>query len=187
MDPASPFLRRSDRTRAAILQAAQDLFAREGFERTTIRAVAAAARIDPSMVMRYFGDKDGLFAAASAVDLRMPDLTRVPREELGRALMAHFFARWENDPGLHALLRSAANNSEVAAKARGIFMQQLRPVVEQLSPDQPERRAGLLVTQALGLALCRYVLKLPGVWDAPPDRLIEDMAPTVARYVLAEL
>ena len=47
---------------------------------TTGRAsasVAAAARIDPSMVMRYYGSKQGLFAAAAHVDLLLPDLSGV--------------------------------------------------------------------------------------------------------------
>ena len=32
------------------------------------------------MVMRYFGNKEGLFAAASEIDLRLPQLADVPRE-----------------------------------------------------------------------------------------------------------
>src|SRR4029434_4340364 len=55
---------KSQRTRAAILQAAQELFATQGYERTTVRDVAARAAIDPAMVMRYFGSKEGLFARA---------------------------------------------------------------------------------------------------------------------------
>ncbi|MDT5208004.1 MAG: hypothetical protein QOF67_419, partial [Mycobacterium sp.] len=47
-----------------ILAAARQRFAESGFERATIRAIAADANIDPSMVMRYFGSKDQLFAAA---------------------------------------------------------------------------------------------------------------------------
>ncbi|MFZ0875271.1 MAG: TetR family transcriptional regulator, partial [Pseudonocardiaceae bacterium] len=62
--------RRSDATRAAILAAARERFAADGYERATIRAIAADASIDPTMVMRYYGNKEGLFAAASEVDLR---------------------------------------------------------------------------------------------------------------------
>ena len=52
-----------------ILAAARQRFAESGFERATIRAIAADANIDPSMVMRYFGNKDQLFAAAADFDL----------------------------------------------------------------------------------------------------------------------
>jgi len=50
----------------------------KGYQATTIQAVATAADIDPAMVMRYFGNKEGLFAAAAEFDLRLPDLSRVP-------------------------------------------------------------------------------------------------------------
>ena len=46
---------RSQPTRDRILAAARLIFARDGYERTTIRAVAAEAAINPAMVMRYFG------------------------------------------------------------------------------------------------------------------------------------
>jgi len=56
---------RSAGTRRAILGAARTTFAARGYEQTTIRAVAARAGVDASMVMRYFGSKAGLFTAAA--------------------------------------------------------------------------------------------------------------------------
>src|SRR4051795_4810152 len=98
--------RRSDATRAAILTAARERFAADGYERATIRAIAADANIDPSMVMRYFGNKDQLFAAAADFDLQIPDLSDVNRKQLGARLVAHFLDRWERDEALIVLLRS---------------------------------------------------------------------------------
>ena len=69
--------RSSQQTKAVILAAARERFAESGFERATIRAIAADANIDPSMVMRYFGNKDQLFAAAADFDLQIPDLSDV--------------------------------------------------------------------------------------------------------------
>src|SRR3954453_22089040 len=85
---------RAERTRAAILRAARERFAADGYEGTTIRAVAAAAGVDPSMVMRYYGSKQGLFAAAAEFDLALPDLSQVPAERLGETGGAHFLTRW---------------------------------------------------------------------------------------------
>ena len=53
---------RSAGTRRAILDAARSAFAAHGYDQTTIRGVAAAAGVDASMVMRYFGSKAWLFA-----------------------------------------------------------------------------------------------------------------------------
>src|SRR3954466_7598074 len=92
--------RRSDATRAAILAAARERFATDGYEKATIRAIAADADIDPSMVMRYFGNKEALFGAAAEFDLELPDLTGVPVDRLGTTLAAHFVERWERDGAL---------------------------------------------------------------------------------------
>lgn len=64
--------RRSDATRATILDAARERFVADGYEKATIRAIARDAKIDPSMVMRYYGNKAGLFAAAVAIDPGLP-------------------------------------------------------------------------------------------------------------------
>src|SRR5689334_23512502 len=102
MTATSPAPRRSDATRAAILAAARERFAADGYERATIRAIAADADIDPSMVMRYYGSKGKLFAAAAAFDLRLPDLDALPVGQLGALLVAHFLDRWESDDTLMA-------------------------------------------------------------------------------------
>ncbi len=66
--------RSSEQTKAVILAAARERFAADGYDRATIRHIAADAAIDPSMVMRYFGSKERLFAAAADFDLRLPDV-----------------------------------------------------------------------------------------------------------------
>jgi AcrR family transcriptional regulator len=114
---------RSSRTREEILRSARARFSADGYERTTIRAVAADASIDPSMVMRYYGNKSGLFAAATEFDLALPDLLRVPRENLGAAAVEHFLTRWEGEEGddaLRVLLASAATNPTAAAQMHSI-------------------------------------------------------------------
>ena len=42
-------------TRAAILQAARRRFAREGYDQTGLREVAADAGVDAALISRYFG------------------------------------------------------------------------------------------------------------------------------------
>src|SRR4030095_11746344 len=107
--------RRSDATRAAILVAARERFAADGYERATIRAIAADADIDPAMVMRYYGNKEKLFAAAAEFDIRLPDFAGIPLESLGEAMVRHFLQRWEADDSLRVLLRTAVTN-EVAVE-----------------------------------------------------------------------
>jgi AcrR family transcriptional regulator len=182
---SAPRARRSDATRAAILAAARERFATDGYERATIRAIAADADIDPAMVMRYFGNKEKLFAAAADFDLRMPDLTAVPRDEVGRVLASHFLDRWDGDETLVALLRAAATNEAAAQRMREIFADQVAPAIVTLcgDPAQAAVRAGLVASQALGLALCRYVLQLPPVVAIDRAELVAWLAPTLQRYL----
>jgi len=177
--------RSSERTKAVILAAAREQFAKAGFERATIRAIAADANIDPSMVMRYFGNKDRLFAAASDFDLQIPDLSDTDRDQLGARLAGHFIDRWERDEALIVLLRSSATNAEAAQRMRVIFASQLLPAIATINPDAPERRAGLVATQMLGLALCRYVLQVPPVIAMSHDETVAWLGPTVQRYLTA--
>lgn len=175
--------RSSEQTKAVILAAARDRFARSGFERATIRAIAADAGIDPSMVMRYFGNKNQLFAAAADFDLQIPDLSGVDRSEVGAGLVAHFMNRWERDEALIVLLRSSATNNDAAQRMTEIFTRQLLPAVAEINPDDPERRAALIATQTLGLALCRYVLQLPPIVAMTHEEIVAAVGPTVQRYL----
>ncbi|WP_225832107.1 TetR family transcriptional regulator [Streptomyces sp. NK08204] len=179
--------RRSDATRTAILGAARERFASDGYERATIRAIARDARIDPSMVMRYFGSKEGLFAAAVTLDLHLPDLGQVPRDEVGATLVRHFLGLWEENEELTAVLRVGATNQAGAERMQGIFREQLLPVAEQACPDpeQVPARAALVAAQLLGLALTRYVLRLPPAVALQREELVAWLGPTVQRYLTA--
>jgi len=175
---------RSDRTKAAILAAARQRFAAHGYERTTIRGVASDAGIDPSMVMRYFGNKAQLFDAALAIDLRLPELTAVSADELPRTLVRHFLTRWEGDPAddaLLVLLRSAVTNEHAAARMHDVFATQVAPaLVAAVGPEIAARTAGLVSAQLLGLALTRYLLRLPAVTTLSVDQIESSLAPAIA-------
>jgi AcrR family transcriptional regulator len=187
-----PFTERSQPTRTAILAAARRRFTEDGFERTTVRAVAADAGVDPSMVMRYFQSKDGLFDAATDVDLGLPDLRGVPVDEVPARLARHFVDRWEGDladEAIMVLLRSAVTNPAAAERLRTVFADQVAAAVRGLTNGAPDSatRAGLLSTQLLGLALCRYILRLPPVVALSPAHLAEAIAPVLRQYLLAPL
>ena len=184
--------RRSDQTRAAILAAARRRFAADGFERTTIRAIAADAGIDPSMVMRYYGSKDGLFSAAADLDLQLPDLASVPREQLGETLVRHWVERWEggsSDELLIVVFRSAITNEAAAERLRTVFGAQVAKAIATIVDDRAEAatRAGLVSTQMLGLALCRYILRLAPVVALDLDTLLATVSDTVQRYLTGPL
>jgi AcrR family transcriptional regulator len=58
--------RDSSATRAALLKAATAHFAREAYDSVSLRSIASGANVDVSLVSRYFGSKEELFAAVLA-------------------------------------------------------------------------------------------------------------------------
>ena len=134
---------KSQRTRDAILKAAQELFAEQGYERATVRDIAAQAAIDPAMVIRYFGSKEGLFTQATTFDLALPDLSTIPREEIGATLIGHFLGIWEGERSngsLISLLRAAASSDDAAGAVAATRLR-LRPELTGCSRCRPRRRS----------------------------------------------
>jgi AcrR family transcriptional regulator len=172
-----------------IRSAARERFAADGYDRATIRAIAADARIDPAMVMRYYGSKEKLFAAAAEFDLRLPDLSAVPHSDVGAVLVVHFLERWEGDGTLLALLRAALTHAAAAERIRTVFTDQLADAVATLCPDpaQAPTRAALVASQLLGLALCRYALRLPSITEMRRADIVAWLGPTVHRYLVLPL
>lgn len=179
---------KSDRTRSSILDAAREIFAREGYERTTIRDIAAAASIDPAMVIRYFHSKEELFGRIANFDLRLPDPAGIDRNRIGEALVTHFLDIWEGEnavPGLVVMIRSAASNEFAAQKVHEVFAGQVLPMLTRIGDREDARnRAGLVASQLIGLAFGRYVIKFAPVVDLSRERIIRDIGATIQAYLI---
>ena len=73
-------LSKGERTRAAILDAAYDLFIEQGFAATSMRDIAGRAGLAPGSLYNHFSSKEELAAEAfdyawkSAFETRMQDL-----------------------------------------------------------------------------------------------------------------
>jgi len=177
---------RSEGTRRAILGAARAMFAAQGYDLTTIRAVAARAGVDASMVMRYYQSKAGLFMAAVTMDLRVPDLRSTPASRRGELLVRYFINRWE-DPvhgdEMIALLRTGVTSETVAGQLQGVVSQLLTEPIAALGDEQAAERGTLISAQLLGLALCRYILRFEALVSMPADDVVAAVAPSVQRYL----
>jgi AcrR family transcriptional regulator len=181
---------RSEGTRRAILDAARAIFATRGYEQATIRAVASEAGIDPSMVMRYFGSKAGLFTAAASVTLEPPDLRSVPARRRGELLVRHFVDRLECTPTadtLVLLLRAGVTDDAVAKQVQANFNRLIAAPVAALGDPDADRRSALIATQLLGLAVSRYILHHEPLASMSIDELVADIGPTIQRYLTQPL
>jgi AcrR family transcriptional regulator len=182
-------------TREAILDAARDSFAEQGFDATTIRGVARGAGVDAALVHHYFGTKDDLFVAAMELPVNPKEvLSRVlsgPREDLGERIVRAFLAVWDEGPArrpLIALVRSAASNERAAATVRQ-FLQRvvLRRVVAALGTPDAALRASLVGAQMIGLAMARYVLRIEPLASGDHETVVAALAPNVQRLLTGDL
>ncbi|MEV4257369.1 TetR family transcriptional regulator [Spirillospora sp. NPDC049652] len=184
------FTERSARTRAEILAAAQRAFAADGYDRATIRGIAADAGIDPSMVIRYFGSKAALYTAASTIDLAVPVLADDPADAAASYVRA-MLARWEGgDNAAEAvLLRAAPTRPDAAARVQEIFDREIVPAVRAARPDDPHarERAALLLSQSLGVVYCRYLLGIEPLASMDVETLATLVADAVAGHLTASI
>jgi AcrR family transcriptional regulator len=183
-------------TRAAVLAAATEEFAERGFHGASLRGVARRAQVDPALVHHWFPDgKEELFVEAVGLPTRPSVVVRrllaLPRDDVPAELVLTLLGVWgelDSRRRLAALFASVAT-SDVARRAIRDFVTRalLRPLVDGLAVDQPERRAGLVATQMVGLGVARYVVRLDAVADASTAQLVADVAPTVHRYLFDPL
>ena len=183
------FTQRSEETRAAILTAARRRFADDGYERATIRAIAADAGhrpVDGDALLRLEGRpvrRCRRHRSAPAV-LRRPGARAARRGP--RTALPGLWEGGRPSDALTVLLRSAVTNEAAAERVRTVFATQVEAVIGSAEDDGPTR-AGLVASQLLGVALCRYILRLPPVVALDAETMVAALAPTVQRYLTAPL
>ena len=111
----------------------------------------------------------------------------MPRKAVGRALVGHFLDRWEGDETPDG---DAAHGGHQRGRgdphARPCSRPRWRPSIAKLAGEPraaAAARAGLIATQMLGLALCRYVLKLPPVVRLERAEIVRRIGATVQAYL----
>lgn len=175
----------SSDTRARILSVARGLFAKKGYQGTTLRAVAARARVDVALVSYFFGSKDGLFE--HAIDLRtiaagLGELLRDRSPGLGERIVRYYLERVfvENEQGVAAILRTAVTDAKQLRKLRALLGGSLTAeAARALGPSNAKLRAGLLGAQVTGLFLTRYVVRVEPLASASVSDLAAVLGPAV--------
>ncbi|NEC61432.1 TetR/AcrR family transcriptional regulator [Amycolatopsis rubida] len=181
-------------TRAALLEAARAVFAENGYERATVRSIAARAGVDAAMVNHWFGGKEGLFAQAvlklpfEPAEL-VPILRDGPAEELGVRIVRTFLTRWDGVGGdtFQALIRSIASHEAASSVLREFFSQFFTGLLSDLGGDRQELRVALCASQLVGIGLIRYVARFAPMVSAEVDTLVTAVAPTLQRYLTGNI
>ncbi|MGH3647634.1 MAG: TetR family transcriptional regulator [Micromonosporaceae bacterium] len=182
-------------TREAILAAARDAFAEQGFDRSSIRGIATMAGVDPALVHHYFGSKDKLFLAAMESPLDPGELitevlTGADRDHLGEHLVRTFLKVWDSPAGkpAAAMIRTMVSREWSSRLLREFLLSQiLRRVAGAHVITQPEQRFPLVASQMIGMVMVRYILKVEPLASASHDFVAAAVGPTIQRYLTMEL
>jgi AcrR family transcriptional regulator len=183
------------RTRGAILDAARGAFAARGYDAVSVRSVAREAGVDPALVHRFFGSKEQLFAAALELPVAPGALVTALLaggvEGVGERLVRTLLMRWDTPGGFApflALVRGAVDNEAAATMLREFVTREvLGRIAAVTAPDRPELRASIAASQVVGLAMARYIVRVPPLADADREEIVAAVGPTIQRYLTGAL
>jgi AcrR family transcriptional regulator len=183
-------------SRDAVLSAAKERFATEGYEKTTLRAIASDAHVDPSMVLYLFGSKEELFRESLRLiidpEVLVAALTGATDDEpdIGTRMVRTYLRIWETPDTaatMRAMLQSATSNPHAHDAFRGFMQNYVLTAVSGVlgGGEQARLRAMLAASQLVGTALLRYVTEVPPLATLPVEEVVALIAPTVTRYLTA--
>ena len=188
-DIAEPLPReeRRRRTEAAILEAARAQFAEQGFDKTTIRSVAAEAGIDPALVMQYYGNKEGLFAAAARWQVDHKRIAEASLAEIPMTALDDLFSGFEDEDKRDssiALMRNCLTHESALGIIRDdVLCETQAMIAKTIGGPDAELRAGLLAAAMMGLTMGRYLLELPALKAASREDIERVLVPVLEQLV----
>jgi len=183
--------RTGEQSRERVLTAARACFGRDGYDRTTLRAIAARARVDPSIIHYFFGSKQQLFTAAMSTPepalVMISTLLNQGLDGFAPRLLARFLQMWdtaENFEPLVALVRSAPTHGTAASMLQRLIHEQLGArLAERLPPEDAALRVGLFSSQLIGIAVSRYLVRTEPIASADPRTLVRWLGPVLQNYL----
>jgi AcrR family transcriptional regulator len=166
------------RTEARILAAAAGVFVADGYERTTIRAVASAAGVDAGLVMHYFGSKQELYRRV--IDAApVPEVSGTPAEA-AEQILATLADRLASTPVASlALLRSMLTNPEAASAASAGIARYEAQIAQAIPAADADLRAAIISAITIGVTVSRHLIKSDELATADPAQIISLLRPCV--------
>ncbi|MFF8875018.1 TetR/AcrR family transcriptional regulator [Streptomyces massasporeus] len=184
-DTPTPARRDAESTRTAILKAARHLLARHAHGDITLKAVADRAGVSPPLILKYFGNKDTLFARVMSFESDAEALLAAPLEDLGPHMVRHVLVS-QSEQGADPLLRIvfAPLHGEQGDILRANFRTQVTDrLTARLTGPDAGLRAELAVATLLGLGVMYGIARGTEVRAHALDTLVDRYAPTVQAYL----
>ncbi len=147
-------------TRATLLAAAMERFMREGYDSVSLREIASDAGVDVSLVSRYFGGKDELFADVLAACPSGTDIFEGDVATFGERLATKIVDDATEDKDLTCLLiilRSASSPKAREAIRKSGEERFFGPIEKWLGGPDAKVRARLIADIVMGVMIDRVI------------------------------
>ncbi|HEU0288644.1 MAG TPA: TetR family transcriptional regulator [Nocardioidaceae bacterium] len=178
-------------TRGEIVEAARREFGAHGYDRTSMRAVARAAGVDPALIHHYFESKEDLLLSAMEVPFDPREVLGAvvdgPQDRIGERLVRAVLGQWDDPQRQRRLLTIV--RTAIASEAASHLLRDglLRMILDQIAAipgiDDARRRGNLVASQLVGLLMTRYVVGIEPLASMPADEVVARIGPTVQRYL----
>lgn len=173
-------------TRKAFIVAARERFARHSYDEVGLRDLARDVGVDASLVSRYFGSKEDLFAAVLDSCESDGSLFEGPRETFGRRIAEQFVFQPKEDGkllGMRIILHSigSARASEIVqASAEANFF---GPFAEWIGGADAKVRVRIVGALLMGLSISRELGASFGFDSKESERLRDRLAAAIQALV----
>ncbi|MEV0909736.1 TetR family transcriptional regulator [Streptomyces hokutonensis] len=183
--PSPPTRRDAEATKAAILRAARYLLARNAHADITLKTVAERAGVSAPLILKYFGNKEALFARVMSFESDAEALLDAPLDELGRHMVRHVLVS-QRERGADPLLRIAF--APLQGDHGDILRVNFRAqVVDRLAARLPgpdaALRAELAVSTVLGLGVMYGIARGTRLRETATDVIVDRYGPTVQAHL----
>jgi AcrR family transcriptional regulator len=171
-------------TRSAILEAATQRFAIEGFERVGVREIAADAGVTAAMVIRYFVSKEGLFAEVieNTFSGHLVEGDRATLADSLARMMVYGRKDKVNDRRipLLLLLHSATEPRAAELLKTSLERNMLRVLAESLGGPDADIRAAMMIAQCVGFKILDQMLRPRALTEAQREKLVVLLSASLA-------
>ncbi|BAP97076.1 bacterial regulatory s, tetR family protein [Mycobacteroides abscessus MAB_030201_1075] len=178
-----------------ILASARKLFSLNGIDKTSIRAIASDAGVDPALVHHYFGTKLDLFREVVQLPVDpsvvLQPLRDVPVDELGVTIPRLIIALWDSELGANmlAVFRSALTGADDGL-VRVFFREVLVNIIAERVDSPPGSgvlRAEFAITQMAGILVGRYIMAIEPLASLTAEQIALTVGPNIQRYLTGAL
>lgn len=177
----------TDDVRDAVLDAARAAFHTRGYARTTVKGVAAMAGVAPSVVSKYYANKEAMFAAAMRLPFdpsrAVPELIAPGLDGMGERLVEatfEIFGDEETRADLIALFQAGSSAGRAAATLREFIEESIVDrLVGVVGIPDARMRAALISSHLVGLGTVRYIVRLEPLASAPEEQVLRIYAPLI--------